>query len=83
MQGICQAKDHIVVSLRHCRLCGDGRADRFAKKGGEYDQINNEVTNIEKKKAIQTIGRDHCQVNEAYHTLEKRGQHRFSHQNRA
>ncbi|BFZ07875.1 hypothetical protein BsWGS_10914 [Bradybaena similaris] len=39
----------------HCGVPGNERADSLAKKGGECEQPDNEVTYFEKKRAIQAI----------------------------
>ncbi|BFZ05164.1 hypothetical protein BsWGS_08203 [Bradybaena similaris] len=39
----------------HCGIPGNEKADRLAKQGSECEQIDNEVTYFEKKRAIQTV----------------------------
>ncbi|BFY97175.1 hypothetical protein BsWGS_00215 [Bradybaena similaris] len=58
----------------HCGVPGNERADSLAKKGGECEQPDNEVTYFEKKRAIQAIRKDRCSANDDYHTLDRRGQ---------
>ena len=58
----------------HCGIPGNETADKLAKKGGECEQEDNEVTYFEKKRAIQSIRSEQNQANDDYHLLDRHGQ---------
>jgi ribonuclease HI len=58
----------------HCGVPGNEKADKLAKKGGECEQVDNEIPYSEMKRAIQAIRREQNQPNDEYHILDRHGQ---------
>jgi len=50
------------------------RADQLAKKGGQCEQDDSEVTFLEKKRAIQAVKREQHHMSDDYHLLDRQGQ---------
>ncbi|BFZ12914.1 hypothetical protein BsWGS_15953 [Bradybaena similaris] len=58
----------------HCGIPGNEKADRLAKQGSECEQIENEVTYFEKKRASQTVRKGQPPPKDKYPTLDRKEQ---------